>query len=61
MRPIRAHNMQENIMINHITEELHSKFNFYDTEGMTLRELKYKLATFRATAVAVENPENSWW
>ncbi|MFA1820577.1 hypothetical protein ACDX78_10400 [Virgibacillus oceani] len=61
MRPIRTHTMQEDIMINHITEELHQRFNFYETDGMTLRELKHKLAAFRATAVAAENPENKWF
>lgn len=61
MRPIRAIDMQENIMINHIVEELNKRFNFYDTDGKSLRELKYKLAAFRAMEVKAENPNNSWW
>jgi hypothetical protein len=51
MRPIRAHDMQEDIMINHIVEELNNRFNYHDTDGKTLRELKYKLAAFRAMEV----------
>ncbi|WP_164219341.1 hypothetical protein [Virgibacillus sp. YIM 98842] len=51
MRPIRAHDMQEDIMINHIVEELNNRFNYHDTEGKSLRELKYKLAAFRAMEV----------
>ncbi|GAB3801537.1 hypothetical protein [Virgibacillus kimchii] len=58
---IKAHSMQENIMINHIIEELNNRFNYRDTEGKSLRELKYKLAAFRAMEVKAESPNNSWW
>ena len=59
MKPIKAHDMQENIMINHIVEELNNRFNYHDTEGKSLRELKYKLAAFRAMEGEAESPNSS--
>jgi len=51
---------QEQLMINHITEQLH-ELNYYDTEGKTGRELAYILARIRYMQIEAGNPESGWF
>lgn len=57
---MKAMDVHEHIMINHITEQLH-EFKYFDTENKSKRELVTKLAVFRAMEVKVESPNNSWF
>ena len=48
--------IKENIVIDHLNE-----LGFYDTEGMTYRELKRQLVIERAKVVEVGSTHNSWF
>lgn len=59
-RKMKAHGIKEQYKINYIIDQLHT-YNYYDTDGKTLRELTAKLAALRASDVKVESPHSSWF
>lgn len=57
---MKTFQIENDIMKAIIIEQL-EKFGYRDVEGKTLKELKYKLAAFRAMEVKAESPHSSWF
>lgn len=50
----------ESFKKSHVIDQL-AKYEFYDVEEMTYRELVRKLAMLRALEIETESPEKSWF